>query len=108
MRNIRRQHLEQKRKVKRLMLWTIGVLSFIYLTLYLIIGDGGLIKYIKLRSTRDSLLAEINAIKKRNDEIRRELEKIQEDEAKIEELAREHGLSKEGELILKFNDEEER
>ncbi|GAB4545193.1 MAG: hypothetical protein Fur0020_14320 [Thermodesulfovibrionia bacterium] len=105
MRNVRKRYLEQRKKIRRLILWTIGGLLFIYITLYLIIGDGGIIKYIRLQSTRDSLLAEINAIKKRNDDIRIDLEKIERDESKIEELARERGLSKEGEVILKFEDE---
>lgn len=105
MRNIRRQHLEHKKKIRRLILYTIGVLFFIYLTVSLIIGDGGIIRYAKLQSMRSDLLTEINAIKKRNKEIKVELEKKQKDESLIEELARERGLSKEGEVILKFEDE---
>jgi cell division protein FtsB len=105
MRNIRRQHLEQKRKVKQLIFYTIGILLFIYLTLSLIIGDSGLIRYTRLKSMRDGMIAEINTIRKRNEETKRELERKENDQALMEELAREHGLAKDGELIFKFEDE---
>lgn len=105
MRNIRRQHLDQKRKVRRLILYTLGVLLFIYITVSLILGDSGLIRYTKLQSVRKDIVAEINAIKNRKKDVESELERLKNDHALMEELAREHGLAKEGELIFKFDDE---
>ncbi len=86
-------------------MYTIGILSFIYLTVSLIIGDNGLIRYMRLKSMRDEMVAEINMLKKRNEDTRKELERQKDDQTLIEELAREHGLAKEGELIFKFEDE---
>jgi len=103
--NIRRHQLEQGRRNRRLVLYTIGILFFIYLTLSLIIGDSGLIRYMRLKSMRDKMIAEVNMIKKRNEETRKELERQRDDQTLIEELAREQGLAKEGELIFKFEDE---
>jgi len=51
------------------------------------------------------MVAEINTIKKRNEDVKNELERLKKDQALIEELARERGLAKEGELIFKFEDE---
>jgi len=68
-------------------------------------GDSGLIRYVKLKSMRDEMIAEINTIKKRNEDTKEELERQENDQALMEELAREHGLAKEGELIFKFEDE---
>ncbi len=105
MRNIRRQHLEQKKKMRRLIIYTIGILSFIYLTISLIMGDSGLIRYMKLQAMRKDMIAEIKAIEKRNEDVKDELERLKNDLALMEELAREHGLAKEGELIFKFENE---
>ncbi len=105
MRNIRKQHLEQQKRIRRLILYTLGVLFFIYLAMALVLGDSGLIRYMKLRAMREGMVAEINTIKKRNEDVKNELERLKKDQALIEELARERGLAKEGELIFKFEDE---
>jgi len=105
MRNIRRHQLEQKKKARRLIFYTVGILSIIYLTASLIIGDSGLIRYMRLRSMRNKMIAEINMIRKRNEDTKARLKRQENDEALIEELAREHGLAKEGELIFKFEED---
>ena len=107
MRNVRRTQVHHDRKIKHLVFLTFGVLMVIYLTLNLIAGDNGLLKYLKLKSTREKLLAETTAIQSQNADIRKQIEKLQKDPAVIEELAREYGLTKEGELIFKFNDQEQ-
>jgi len=86
---------------------TSGVLIVLYLTLSLIAGDNGLLKYIKLKSTKEKLLMETKAMQNQNVDIQQQIETLEKDPAVIEELAREYGLTKEGELIFKFNDEEQ-
>lgn len=106
MRNIRRQQVEQKRKRRQLVFYTFGILLSIYFTVTLIIGESGFISYLELKSTRDRLLAENNAIELQNNDIKSEIEMLENESVMIEELAREYGLTKEGELVFKFQDEE--
>ena len=107
MRNIRRKQVHHDRKIRHLVFITSGVLMVIYLTLNLIAGDNGLLKYLKLKSTKEKLLAETLAMQNQNVDIQKQIEILEKDPAVIEELAREYGLTKEGELIFKFNDQEQ-
>ena len=104
MKNMRRKQVEESRKRKRLVCLTFGILLFIYLTLTIIIGDNGLLKYMKLKSTKDDLFAEAKAIGNRNEDIKRQVEALKNEPDLVEELAREYGLTREGELIFKFED----
>ena len=107
MRNVRRKQVRHDRKIRHLVFITSGVLIVLYLTLNLIAGDNGLLKYIKLKSTKEKLLMETKAMQNQNVDIQQQIETLEKDPAVIEELAREYGLTKEGELIFKFNDEEQ-
>ena len=77
---------------------------FSFLTVNLIIGKNGLLTFLNLNSTRDRLLAETILSEKQNEEIKNQLEIFENEPDVIEELAREYGLTKEGELIYKFED----
>jgi cell division protein FtsB len=85
MRNIRRKKVNHDRKIKHLVFITSGVLMVIYLTLNLIAGDNGLLKYVKLKSTKEKLLAETMAMQNQNVDIQKQIEI----------------------LIFKFNDQEQ-
>ncbi|HDH04306.1 MAG TPA: septum formation initiator family protein [Nitrospirae bacterium] len=104
MRNVRRKQVEEGRKRKKLVCLTFGILLFIYFTLTIIIGENGLLRYLKLKSTRDTLLAETKAIGKRNQDIKSQVEALRNEPDLVEELAREYGLTRKGELIFKFED----
>ncbi len=106
MRNRRRQHVEYKKKISRLVFFTIGVLILIYLSLSLIFSESGFLRYMKLESAKTDLMAEVRKIKKQNKEIKRHIELLKKDPDLIEEIAREQGLTREGELIFKYVDEE--
>jgi cell division protein FtsB len=107
MRNVRRKQVHHDRKIKHLVFITSGVLMVIYLTVNLIAGENGLMKYLKLKSTKQKLLAETMAMQNQNADIQKQIETLEKNPAVIEELAREYGLTKEGELIYKFNDQEQ-
>ncbi len=104
MRNVRRRQVQQSRKRRQLAFVTFAVLLSIYLMVSLIIGENGLVRYMKLRDVRDKLLMETAAIEKQNKEMRNRIETLKKDPALIEEFAREYGLTKEGEIIFKFED----
>jgi len=104
MRNKRKGQVELRRKVKRIVLSTIGVLVFIYLTISLPFGENGLLRYIRLKSTVTKLHTEVEMIKKQNEEMKRQIDALKRDPNLIEELARQHGLTREGELIFRYED----
>jgi cell division protein FtsB len=104
MRNVRRQQVEHNRKRRSLVFLTVGILFFIYFSFTILIGESGLFKYFELRTKRDKLFAETSAIKKQNEEIFGELKKLDKQPELMEEFAREYGLTKDGELIFKFDD----
>ena len=104
MRNIRKQQVKQRRKMMGLVLLTLGILFFVYISLSLVFGDSGLLKYWELKATVNSMLAENKKIEEQNKEIDGQIESLKKDPDLIEELAREHGLTKEGELIYKYEE----
>ncbi len=104
MRNVRRQQVEQKNKRYHLILMTFGILFTIYLTVTLIMGDNGLIRYLELKETRDRLSAENQVLDQHNSSIKNEIEVVERDPSMIEERAREYGFTKDGELVYKFED----
>ena len=104
MRNIRRKQVEVSRKRKYLISLTFGILLFIYLTLNMIFGNNGLLRYVELKSTRDSLLAETMAMEKQNEALNSQIETLKSEPDLAEEFAREYGLTKEGEMIFKFEE----
>lgn len=104
MRNIRKQQVKQRRKARGLVLLTIGVLLFVYISLSLVFGDSGLLRYLELKTTVNSILAENSKIEEQNKEIDSQIESLKKDPDLIEELAREHGLTREGELIYKYEE----
>jgi len=106
MRNVRRKQVDQNRKRRKVVFLTFGILLSIYLTFSLIFGENGLIRYIELKSTRDSMMAETIVVKDRNQDMKDQIEAVENEPEVVEELAREYGLTKEGELIFKFESQE--
>lgn len=104
--NKRREQVELKRKRNRILLLTFGILFFIYLTHSFIFDENGLLRYIKLRSLKKNIQVEINLIKKQNEETKKQIDTLKKDPNLAEELARQQGLMKEGELIFQFENEQ--
>ncbi|MBC8552273.1 MAG: septum formation initiator family protein [Candidatus Brocadiales bacterium] len=106
MRNVRRKQVDLNRKRRKVIFLTFGILFSIYLTFSLVFGNNGLFRYIKLKSTRDNLMADTIVVKDRNQDIKDQIEAVENEPEVVEELAREFGLTKKGELIFKFNSQE--
>ena len=106
MRNVRRKQVDQKKKRNHLVFLTFAILLTIYLTVTLIIGENGFMRYLELKTTRDRLLAENQLIEQHNNIVKDEIEGIENEPVMIEEMAREYGLTKDGELIYKFEDDD--
>ncbi|MEF9426482.1 MAG: septum formation initiator family protein [Candidatus Mariimomonas ferrooxydans] len=78
----------------------------VYLVLTIIVGENGLLRYLKLTSVKSEFQTDIEGLKKQNEETKRQMEALKEDPNLIEELARKQGLTREDELIFKFEDEQ--
>lgn len=102
--NKHKEQVKLRRRIRRIVLSTLWVLIFIYLTLSLIFGESGLLRYIRLKSSTGKLEAQVNLIKRQNEEIKRQNEALKKDPNLIEEFARQHGLTREGELTFKYED----
>jgi len=106
MRNVRRKQVDLNRKRRKLVFLTFGILFSIYLTFILVFGENGLVRYIKLKSTRNNMMADSIVVRDRNQDIKDQIEAVENEPEVVEEIAREYGLTKEGELIFKFNSKE--
>jgi cell division protein FtsB len=104
MRSVRRKQVEQGRKIQKLVILTLVILLFVYITISLVFSEKGFLRYIKLKSDRGQIMAENERVTKQNQEIKEQVEEMKKNPDTIEEIAREQGLTREGELIFKFDD----
>ncbi len=66
-------------------------------------SDRGLVKLYKMEMKRQTYLDRIDALKKENQKLMREIERLRHDPSYVERLAREElGLVKEDEIIYRF------
>ena len=84
----------------------ISIFSFVLLCLlaaWLAFGDRGLIYVYKKDKERQAYLQKIEELKKANQKLREEINRLQNDKEYIEETARkELGMVRDGEVIYKF------
>lgn len=100
---LRRQVISEVKK-KRLIFLTFVVLSFIYLSISLVFGDMGLLRYLELNRTKINLESQLSEINRQNEQLRTQLKLLKEDPFSREKLAREeYGLSKPNEYIFKYD-----
>jgi cell division protein FtsB len=102
--NLLRKQVVSEIKKKRLIFLTIAVLSFIYLSISLVFGDMGLLRYLELNRTKMNLESQLSEIDRQNAQLRTQLKLLKEDPFAREKLAREeYGLSKPNEYIFKYD-----
>ncbi len=102
--NLLRQQVVTEVKKKRLIFFTFMLLSFIYLSINLVFGDMGLVRYLELNRTRRNLDAQLVELNRQNDELRTQIKMLKDDPFYKEKLAREEfGLAKPDEYIFKYD-----
>jgi cell division protein FtsB len=100
---LRKQVFSEVRK-RRLIFFTIILLSFIYLLISLIFGDMGLFRYRELKKTKTHLETQITELSEGNKQLRSELKLLKEDPYFAEKHAREdYGLAKPDEYIFLYD-----
>jgi cell division protein FtsB len=86
----------ERRLVKRIII-CVAAASVLWL---LFAPDRGLVHYRRLQKQVDSLALENKELEQRNAELKKEIDRLQHDDAYLEELARQkYGLLKENETI---------
>ena len=100
---LRKQVVSEVRK-RRLILFTVIMLSIVYLLISLFMGDMGLFRYNELRNTKSQLETQIKTLSAENEHIRSEIKLLKEDPFFAEKHAREDfGLAKPDEYIFLYD-----
>jgi cell division protein FtsB len=102
--NLLERQVRAEAKKNRMIFFTIVVLSFIYLSISLVFGDMGLVKYFDLSNTRKNLEKQITEMHQQNEQLKLQLKSLREDPFYREKLAREeYGLSRSDEYIFQYD-----
>lgn len=102
--NLLRKQVHAEVRKKKLVFLTIVILSFVYLSVSLVFGDMGLLRYIELNRTKANIEKQIGEINAQNEQLRTQLKLLKEDPFYREKLAREeYGLSKPNEYIFQYD-----
>ncbi|MCE5312171.1 MAG: septum formation initiator family protein [Nitrospiraceae bacterium] len=98
-----RQQVAVERKRRGMVFFTIITIALVYLSINLLFGDMGLIKYMELNKNKAKLETEIKSIKTENDAMKQQVSSLKTDPFYIEKYAREeYGLAKPDEYIFQF------
>jgi cell division protein FtsB len=101
--NLLRKQVVSEVKKRRLIFLTFVVLSFLYLTISLLFGDVGLLRYFELNRTKKGLEKQLVEITRQNEQIRTQIRLLKEDPFYKEKLAREEfGLARPDEYIFQY------
>ncbi len=101
--NLLRKQVVSEVKKRRLIFFTFVVLSFVYLSISLIFGDAGLMRYLELNRTKNGLEKQLVEINRQNEQIRTQIKLLKEDPFYKEKFAREEfGLAKPDEYIFQY------
>ena len=102
--NLLRKQVQSEVKKKKLIFLTFVSLSFLYLSISLLFGDMGLLRYLELHRTKINLENQITEINRQNEQLRTQLKLLREDPFYREKLAREeYGLAKPNEYIFHYD-----
>ncbi len=100
---LRKQVVSEVRK-RRLVFFTLVLLSFIYLFINLTFGNMGLLRYIELNKTKTRLETEIKEISEENKQLGLQTDLLKKDPFYSEKYAREDfGLAKPDEYIFQYD-----
>jgi cell division protein FtsB len=99
-----RKQVASEIKKRRLIFFTVIVLSLVYFVISFTFGDAGLLRYRELRQKKSQLTTEIQSLEARNALLRSELKLLKETPFYLEKYAREDfGMAKPDEFIFKYD-----
>ena len=102
--NLLRKQVSTELRKRRLIFFTLTLLTSLYIIFHIIFGDMGLIRYLELRKTKARLETQVREIEQDNGRLRAQLKSIKEDPFIKEKHAREdYGLARPDELIFQYD-----
>ena len=102
--NLLKKQVASEIKIRRLIFYTVIVLSFIYLFISSIFTDMGLLKYMELYTKKTRLEAQVQEMQQENLQIRSQIKLLKEEPYFKEKYAREEfGLAKPDEYIFQYD-----
>ncbi len=102
--NLLRKQVTSELKKRKLITFTIILLTFIYVFISMIFGDMGLLRYKRLYNTKIDLEKQIKEIVKENEELKTQIKLLNEDPFYKEKFARENfGLAQPDEYIFLYD-----
>jgi len=102
--NLLKNQVKAEMKKRRLIFLTFVVLSFVYLSINLVFGDMGLVRFSELNRTRADIEKQIADINKQNAQLKTQINLLKEDPFYREKFAREeYGLAKPDEYIFQYD-----
>lgn len=102
--NLLRKQVTSEIRKRRLVLFTVILLSFIYVSISLIFGDMGFLRYRELNKTKINTEKQIKEIETENEQLKTQIKLLKEDPFYIEKHAREEfGLAKPDEYIFLYD-----
>jgi len=82
-----------------------GVLLVLYFLVTRVMGEMGVVKYLRMKSQRTALTEEIAKLSQDNARLRREVSSLKSDSAYIERIARDKlGLARPGEIVYYYGE----
>jgi cell division protein FtsB len=102
--NLLRKQVSSEMRKRKLIFYTVMLLSFIYLFVSLIFGDMGILKYRELYKKKTRLQMQVQEMEQENLHIRSQIKSLKEDPFYAEKHAREDfGLAKPDEYIFQYD-----
>ena len=102
--NLLRKQVASEVRKRKLIFYTVILLSFVYLIISLIFGDMGIIRHRELRNTKVRLEKQIKEVAEENGQLRSQIKSMKEDPFYPEKHAREDfGLAKPDEYIFQYD-----
>lgn len=102
--NLLRKQIVSEVKKKRLIVLILLVLSFIYMSVNMLLGDSGFIRYIELTNKKRALATEISDLHADNLKIKNQIKLLKENPFYSEKYAREEfGLASPDEYIFQYD-----
>ena len=101
-----RGKVKKKRKHPFLKIFMFGLMILVPILGWLIFSQHGLVRLYQLELEKQEVIHRINLLKRENQALLREIQRLRTDPDYIESIAREElGLVKKNDLIIRFSDE---
>jgi len=102
--NLLRKQVISEIKKRRLIFFTIVLLSFLYLAISFVFGDMGFLRYKELRYKKTHLETQIHELSEENEQLKSQIKLIKEEPFYTEKHGREDlGLAKPDEYIFLYD-----